>query len=192
MSEGRMRSISSRGGGIFGCKLDKRDSKKRYGPCSKHLYPSFPAGKVLSGHPSQVNWPGSGSRWHRTPRKHGWPRHTSATWPQNFPLNPLGHKQATTCEGRTMNSTADSPQEMNEGKMVAANKKKKRTWKVPFWWFSVTLSYWQEPPLRQLQTRRMGVNRELESWSLTMTVSWTGCVVKGVHVNKPLTRTERV
>lgn len=54
------------------------------------------------------------------------------------------------------------------------------------------LSYWQEPPLRQLQTRRMGVNRELESWSLTMMVSWTGCVVKGVHVNKPLTRTERV
>lgn len=121
MSEGRMRLISSRGGGIFGCKLDKRDSKKRYGPCSKHLYPSFPAGKVLSGHPSQVNWPGSGSRRHRTPRKHGWPRHTSATWPQNLPLNPLGHKQATTCEGRTMNSTADSPQEMNKGKMVAAN-----------------------------------------------------------------------
>lgn len=47
------------------------------------------------------------------------------------------------------------------------------------------LSYWQAPPLRQLQTRRMGVNRELVSSSLTLTVSWTGCAVRGVHVRRP-------
>lgn len=47
------------------------------------------------------------------------------------------------------------------------------------------LSYWQAPPLRQLQTRRIGVNRELVSLSLTVMVSWTGCVERGVHVRKP-------
>lgn len=44
------------------------------------------------------------------------------------------------------------------------------------------LLYWQVPPLRQLQTRRMGVNKELVNSSLTLMVSWKGLVLRGVQV----------
>lgn len=48
------------------------------------------------------------------------------------------------------------------------------------------------PPLRQLQTRRMGVKKELAlRLSLTFMVSWTGCVLSGIHVRDPVTDEEQ-
>lgn len=67
-------------------------------PCSKHLYPCFPLATVSSGQSPQVNWSSSVFDWHFTPRKQGLPWHTSEVFPQNFPLNPFGHKHPTTCE----------------------------------------------------------------------------------------------
>lgn len=75
-------------------------------PCSKHLYPCFPSVTVSSGHSPQLNRLGSDSDRHCTPRKQGSPRHTSAGFPQNFPLNPFGHRQPTTWEERTITRQA--------------------------------------------------------------------------------------
>lgn len=59
------------------------------------------------------------------------------------------------------------------------------TWNFPWRWFSAMLSKRQVPPLRQSQTRRTGVNKELVSLSLTLMVSWMGWMLKGVQVRDP-------
>ena len=79
--------------------LNRSSSFICYQPCSKHLYPCCPLETVLSGHSPQVNWPGADDwDWHCTPLKHGSPWHVSAVLPQNLPLNPSGHRHATTWE----------------------------------------------------------------------------------------------